>query len=148
MKAQFVLFAVLLSLVSYVAGACCGADNKNLCGDNTAGTPCCGYGKCNIFCCACKGGCRHSFTSTMDELLHGGGAAHSFEQVEEEAAVCLEKFSAADANGDGKVTFLEWVRSPSAASLDSLPVVAAHWEKFDVEGKGYLTEEEALLRLA
>ncbi|KAJ9607586.1 hypothetical protein H2200_007664 [Cladophialophora chaetospira] len=25
------------------------------CGDSTPDTPCCGYGKCNGFCCACKG---------------------------------------------------------------------------------------------
>ena len=28
------------------------------CADGTAGTPFCGYGRCNIFGCACKGGCR------------------------------------------------------------------------------------------
>ena len=28
------------------------------CLDNTQGTPCCGYGECNIFCYNCDGGCR------------------------------------------------------------------------------------------
>nr|CAH0110888.1 unnamed protein product [Daphnia galeata] len=28
------------------------------CNDGTRGTPCCGVGSCNIFCCNCDGGCR------------------------------------------------------------------------------------------
>lgn len=29
---------------------------KWACDDDTQGTPCCGYGECNIFCCNCDGG--------------------------------------------------------------------------------------------
>ncbi|EGD92006.1 hypothetical protein H112_00609 [Trichophyton rubrum D6] len=45
--------------------ACCkpwafAGPKYNKCEDGTTGTPCCGYGKCNGFCCACKGGCRRA----------------------------------------------------------------------------------------
>lgn len=42
-----------------VLAECCDRDSCGRCGDHTQGTPCCGYGKCNIFCCNCDGGCRH-----------------------------------------------------------------------------------------
>ncbi|KAE8155017.1 hypothetical protein BDV25DRAFT_146854 [Aspergillus avenaceus] len=38
--------------------ACCYKVDKDRCADGTAGTPFCGYGPCNIFGCACEGGCR------------------------------------------------------------------------------------------
>jgi len=37
----------------YWANAC----HNYLCGDLTKPTPCCGVGKCNIFCCNCDDGC-------------------------------------------------------------------------------------------
>lgn len=38
-----------------VSGSVCAVD---ICADGTDPTPFCGYGKCNIFGCACEGGCR------------------------------------------------------------------------------------------
>ena len=49
-----VLFVSFLH-VSMVQGKCCNPDAGGDCGDNSAGTPCCGYHKCNGFCCACEG---------------------------------------------------------------------------------------------
>ena len=33
-------------------------ETNSYCEDGTNTTPCCGYGKCNAFCCNCKNGCR------------------------------------------------------------------------------------------
>jgi len=38
--------------------SCCGSVFGGTCADGTQGTPCCGRGSCNLFCCACDGGCR------------------------------------------------------------------------------------------
>ena len=51
--------ACLTALLPLATAACCNGDDDVRCADGTRSTPCCGYGKCNIFCCACKGGCRH-----------------------------------------------------------------------------------------
>lgn len=37
---------------------CCGTAFGGTCADGTHGTPCCGTGGCNVFCCNCDGGCR------------------------------------------------------------------------------------------
>ncbi|KIX93482.1 uncharacterized protein Z520_10902 [Fonsecaea multimorphosa CBS 102226] len=34
---------------------CCREDSGGDCGDNSVGTPCCGYKACNAFCCSCLG---------------------------------------------------------------------------------------------
>ena len=54
------LLLIMLFLISFlqilpVNAACCLSDAGGDCGDNSAGTPCCGYKKCNGFCCACQG---------------------------------------------------------------------------------------------
>lgn len=54
------------------------------------------------------------------------------------------EFSRADANSDGKLTFLEWAAPLNMAT--DIAVLVARWADFDWEGKGYLTEEEALER--
>ena len=72
--------AIVLVFLSSALGAladCCLADNGcyvvgnelicPYCDDGTLGTPCCGYGPCNIFCCNCDGGMYlHIYT----RLLH------------------------------------------------------------------------------
>lgn len=58
------LFLVLLLVICSVVmdmtnGACCHSF-RGRCNDCTRSTPCCGYRKCNIFCCGCdcrKGRC-------------------------------------------------------------------------------------------
>jgi hypothetical protein len=60
-----------------------------------------------------------------------------------------DHFGKADHSGDGKLTFLEWaLRDEGVRSDAALAPLAKHWAKFDVEGKGYLTEEEAFSRRA
>ncbi|KAK8067628.1 hypothetical protein PG996_006740 [Apiospora saccharicola] len=57
MKFLFAL-SIASSLMPSVFAECCNRRDKEDCGDGTLGTPCCPYGSCNIFCCACAGGCR------------------------------------------------------------------------------------------
>ncbi len=61
-----------LGLIAYVSADCCNTVKRNpnaryfpipfggppptLCADDSFGTPCCGNGKCNIFCCNCDDG--------------------------------------------------------------------------------------------
>jgi hypothetical protein len=55
------------------------------------------------------------------------------------------KFIQADRDGDGVLTFREWLNTQSRpATLEA----HAHWAKFDTEGKGYLTVQEAFERRA
>ena len=42
------------------ANECCYPDMSGQCLDGSEATPCCGFGACNIFCCNCDDGCRHS----------------------------------------------------------------------------------------
>ena len=49
----------------------------------------------------------------------------------------IDRFKAADKNGDGKVT-----REEAQASM---PRVAMAWEKIDVDNKGYITLDQLLL---
>lgn len=83
--AIFVLaFAALPSVLAF----CCDGPQ---CADGTSGTPCCGYKKCNIFCCACGGKkCRGG----KRELLS------SFEQRDPS----VEAFAQADVAGNGNLT--------------------------------------------
>jgi EF-hand domain len=45
----------LLPRTRLVHAMCCLSDAGGDCGDNSNGTPCCGYKKCNGFCCHCEG---------------------------------------------------------------------------------------------
>lgn len=49
-----------LAAASVANADCCGNGFAGTCADGTVGTPCCGKGKCNAFCCSCDGGCRQS----------------------------------------------------------------------------------------
>lgn len=53
------LLALSCTLAAGHPEECCGSPvGTSRCEDNTFGTPCCGVGKCNVFCCNCDGGCR------------------------------------------------------------------------------------------
>lgn len=59
MSIKIVFIALICLMFSYqVQAVCCSASYFDMCADGTAGTPCCAYGGCNIFCCNCDGGCR------------------------------------------------------------------------------------------
>ncbi|OAP55436.1 hypothetical protein AYL99_10409 [Fonsecaea erecta] len=51
---QSIILALLLWLPG-ICGKCCREDSGGDCGDNSVGTPCCGYKACNAFCCSCPG---------------------------------------------------------------------------------------------
>lgn len=57
--------------------------------------------------------------------------------VPENEQAIVERFKAADKNGDGKIT-----REEAEASM---PRVAMAWEKIDVDNKGYITLDQLLL---
>jgi hypothetical protein len=55
------------------------------------------------------------------------------------------KFTQADRDADGVLTFAEWIASLGApADLDA----RARWAKFDTDGKGFLTAQEVFERRA
>ncbi len=53
-------------------------------------------------------------------------------------------FNEHDLNGDGILTFIEWAEGTPAKDWE---ILIQHWLTFDIERKGYLTEEETLKRL-
>ena len=91
---RLVFILVLLSvvllqfLVEHVSSACCGATYLDQCGDGTYGTPCCGHGKCNIFCCHCRGGCRSKkrvFEDMLEQLVEDTKERRQFHDSENDA---------------------------------------------------------------
>lgn len=67
-KSHGIMLGLILLTMTFhpVVSKCCpsyygglGTKASRFCEDGTTG-PCCGYGKCNLFCCACKGDlCRN-----------------------------------------------------------------------------------------
>ncbi|XP_013392241.1 uncharacterized protein LOC106160243 [Lingula anatina] len=51
---------VAASMVEVGQAVCCIIVRSDYCADCKMGTPYCGVGSCNIFGCACQGGCRKS----------------------------------------------------------------------------------------
>lgn len=86
--AVFVMLSMLLLVIEQSNADCCPPYNEHNCADGTfifcftfirfffqidisfsgtAITPCCGRGRCNIFCCNCDGGCRKATIRTSRE---------------------------------------------------------------------------------
>ena len=76
----------------------------------------------------------------------------SFVDLKKNTYACLSNlFSAADTNGDGKLTFAEWRDSPVCSSFKNLKSneeLSEMWAKFDIDNVGYLTKQEAINRKA
>lgn len=53
-----------------------------------------------------------------------------------------------DLNEDGNISFLEWAFKDNTQPPASLELLMERWLKYDVEGKGYLTIDEAYNRKA
>ncbi|KZS90643.1 hypothetical protein SISNIDRAFT_488219 [Sistotremastrum niveocremeum HHB9708] len=146
-----ILLAASLAVTMLTSGAqaeCC--DNSQaLCADCTQTTPCCGYGKCNIFCCNCDGGCRKGF----DDGLH----PHVLDVTGhlDDNTKCIGFFREQDSNRDGHLSLTEWVTHAYANTKSKANKFVRHaspddiekfWRKFDVDGKGYITLDEALTK--
>lgn len=67
-------------------------------------------------------------------------------ELDADFRVHSHKAQSVDANNDGIITFLEWCQSKEANRNKPWEKLAAQWERYDVERKGYLTIEEAFLR--
>ncbi len=68
---------VLLSVSVPVDADCCRThkldqNDNTICADGSDGTPCCGVGSCNIFCCNCDDGCRQQ-PPEWDDFQDGAG---------------------------------------------------------------------------
>jgi hypothetical protein len=124
------IVVVAFQLATKVDAECCSPTNDvqsgpfggrpTKCGDNTEPTPCCGYGGCNIFCCNCGGGCRHSRRrSNPDEI----------------AANDLATFGEIDLNKDGKVDVEEARKFVAPKNLTQ----AFEFARYDLNGDGYLS---------
>ncbi|OQV01615.1 hypothetical protein CLAIMM_06940 [Cladophialophora immunda] len=66
MIVQSIVSALLLLVLPGTFAKCCREDAGGDCGDNSIGTPCCGYKACNAFCCACPG------VSVIREIIEQG----------------------------------------------------------------------------
>ncbi|KAF8873524.1 hypothetical protein BD779DRAFT_1476976 [Infundibulicybe gibba] len=117
-----------------VAADCCPCPIASVCNDNTACTPNCGYGQCNIFGCNCDGGCRSS---------HRGFSSQKINNVEDASELY---FDDADANKDGKLSFDEWADAAQNKGNDR-DALRKQWAKYD-SGAGYLTKVQSIFRTA
>lgn len=51
------IFTLLVAVAPFALADCCYKDDSTgLCRDGSLASPCCGKGKCNIFCCNCDYG--------------------------------------------------------------------------------------------
>jgi len=117
----------LVALVDQTYGACCGATGiSRQCGDGTNGTPCCGYGKCNFFCCKCQ--CRHGRKRAAGP---------------EASDVGFEKM---DKDGDGLVSLKEAHNHISSGAcgnpLGKLASINNTFASFDRNTDGFLSQSE------
>ena len=142
----------VLYLAQQTEGVCCtgkslaqckpdgnrGTAATNLCGDCSIGTPYCAYGKCNIFGCACKDGCRTGGCSgtgcgrgrrSLDFLLHPSSAKDARRVVAD-----------ADLDNDKKVS-LEEAKS-SLRSVGNNRTITEEFDRLDRNQDGFLTAEE------
>jgi hypothetical protein len=118
---RILLVAILCLALSYnVQAICCFTSTQGYCADGTIGTPCCGYGPCNIFCCNCDGGCRQprsitkSFTKeAFGYYLEGKGIASP--------QVADYLFAELDTNKDGKIDGNE-VATGKNTPVEKIPV--------------------------
>ncbi|KAJ6497320.1 hypothetical protein C8R45DRAFT_1128939, partial [Mycena sanguinolenta] len=136
---------VLLPQSSLVTAGCCPCSVYGTCGDTSGceAWACCGTGACNIFCCNCDGPCKGGnglglVQNNVDAVLQTN--------FETENSTCSGRLAVMDVNQDGQISFLEWAQSRDHFAGMGLQVLAERWAKFDWEGKGYLTGEEAFER--
>ncbi len=120
-----------LGLTAYVSADCCNAVKYKyppsffrptppaLCADETIGTPCCGNGKCNIFCCNCDDGMLLPPTTSFplwlmwSDHFQGcrGGAAGKVKRddTSPSAGAADSLFQQVDVDNDNEITLAEYI---------------------------------------
>ncbi|HZP65088.1 MAG TPA: EF-hand domain-containing protein [Rudaea sp.] len=146
-------------LASGLASAQCTANVYNCCADGTPGTPCCGYGPCNIFCGNCDGGCRRQpdpLPSGWDPScghLTGGldigkaikddkGNAEQAKKIPE-PLVGRALFDKIDTNHDGTISLAEteaWAKASKSTMTKA--EIRAGFEKADANHDGKIQPSE------
>ena len=84
---------VSLAFVGAASAVCCPSNRIGMCADGTVGTPCCGVGKCNIFCCNCDSGCRQPRAYKRSKNL-----------------IPVDLFGAIDTNNDNNINLEEFTK--------------------------------------
>ena len=73
------------------------------CGDSKYGERCCGRGACNMFCCNCDGGCRHSSDEDFHQRINPGDIiACKMNQFAEHILLAVDKDNLAESNGGSR----------------------------------------------
>ncbi|KAB2573525.1 hypothetical protein DBV05_g7804 [Lasiodiplodia theobromae] len=141
------IFAAASALLPLVRADCCSAGKclqqmgwddegwcaKWACDDDTQGTPCCGYGSCNIFCCNCDGGCRRAGGAPA-------GRRSDMSPRDPESNGSDEAFAAADTDKSGNITLQEYTNYMNVGS-DSVKHIA-WFLKHDKNDDGVITPDE------
>ncbi|XP_066283139.1 uncharacterized protein [Branchiostoma lanceolatum] len=165
---------LMVLMVDQAESVCCHATERcfggwwnrkcnHYCKDGTRQhTPCCGYGRCNIFCCNCDGGCRRSKREVAKEYaLPGRGLGdndvdNDMARVEEEARGLLELlheeqdeyamhrrvFGEHDVDKDTKLSKEEALEMLKKMGTDVSELPADWFETLDTNGNGYIDPEE------
>ncbi|KAK2051972.1 hypothetical protein LY76DRAFT_365940 [Colletotrichum caudatum] len=170
---RLVFLASLLGFISLVSSDCCGGGCSkflpcpgkaqicptSFCCDGSQQGPfaCCGIGSCNIFCCNCDDGCLGGSDSCPNVCGSSQGTEFTNQQIElrststfqsGEKKKCGEKFDDADENGDGQLSYLEWITYTAGDQLVNLTEAKQRWILFDTDNNGYLEKDEAFSRRA
>lgn len=146
-----------LLLLSGFASAQCSANGFGCCADGTPGTPCCGYGPCNIFCGNCDGGCRHAPDNgqpvdpscgqvggalDINKAIKDGNGAEPA-KTKAEPLVGRALFDKIDTNHDGTISLAEtqaWAKA--SKSKMSKEEIRAGFKKADTNHDGKIQPEE------
>jgi hypothetical protein len=141
------------------AAAQCEANAWGYCADCTSGTPCCGYGPCNVFCGNCDGGCRRPpsggngdpscGTLTGNALTEALRATSAAPAAPSEAQAWRAKFDTIDKNHNGTVSLAEtqaWAKTAKKGMTHKQ--VREGFKKADANGNGKIEPGEVDRSLA
>ncbi|MEM8995124.1 MAG: hypothetical protein AAGF23_10085, partial [Acidobacteriota bacterium] len=143
----FMLLTCFLWMAEPAAADCCYSCcasidcSRKTCADGTYPTPCCGVGKCNIFCCSCDGGCRTGPDCDGPGEDAASGAAGEAEASCEArlAERGWERFQHIDADRDGVLSREEvrkWMKAETPSRYGSEAAFAQGFAAADADGDG------------
>ncbi|CAC5414824.1 unnamed protein product [Mytilus coruscus] len=124
------LFVICSVIMETANGACC-RRRRGRCGDCTKPTPCCGYRKCNIFCCGCK--CRKGRCSGRRKRQL------SYDTTDSSA---YGTFMGLDINKNGMMEQFEFSKAMEQMQITDNMTVLHHWSVMDEDKDGLITMEE------